>query len=382
MSSPPEQRRVLKIPDQLYCKLAEWCYVPYVPADSAASEEWTECLLTHEFTDVTLEDTSNNLIGLLRALGAFPYDEDLNAVLEAVKSFSIVVGAPSEKEDPQGRDVFGCLPVLLADAICRMSGLETISLDLRYFTDEDGLRLYDAMMLGRPDTVWQKVHSIKIRGRYVRAACIMCRCNPWMLVALDLDEWLYTRGFEKLPGAQNLVRLRLYYDKDRITNPEDDDVLFPSIHYRTWGSIRSKKRSLSWLILQEADRDRSNEFSEVRHLHELETAFQKVLSGVGLLGVERLAFHFDYRRFSPAVVCSDLGVAPTAGSLTAHETMLWHRKWINYLMEDLNLQEVWIFTHSSLAFVGIRNEDKTITIERRQFDGEPNQVSFPWGLLD
>lgn len=85
MSDIQEQHQILEIPPQLYDKLTGWCYLPFAPKNSTTAQEWTELLLTQEFTDVVLNDISNNLIGLLRAFSAFPYENNLNAAIRAIK---------------------------------------------------------------------------------------------------------------------------------------------------------------------------------------------------------------------------------------------------------------------------------------------------------
>ncbi|RGP64561.1 hypothetical protein FSPOR_7927 [Fusarium sporotrichioides] len=309
MSDPQERHQILEIPPQLYDKLTEWCHAPTAPISGDTVQEWTELLSTQEFKEVIHEDTSNNLIGLLRAFGAFPFEDNLRLLNKlSSKSFSVTLKDSSEQEDDQQKAVFGDLPDVLAKAICRMTHLQTISLDLGPFNVEDGLKLDDATMINRPLVIWPEMHLIRIRGPNVHAGCIMGRCDRLQLKALDVDKY--------------------------------------------------------WMILQEADSDRSNEFSSEGDVHKIKNAFEQVRKGLRSIKATRLAFHFDYRRFTPKIIRSDLGMLnTTSGPLEGHDIKQWHEMWIEYPMTVRTLQEVWIFTNSSLAFAGTRNSDETVTIE-------------------
>ncbi|CEI64844.1 hypothetical protein FVEN_g3343 [Fusarium venenatum] len=387
MSDPQERRKVLQIPPQLYNKLTEWYHAPTVPKNSDTAREWKKMLSTQKFKDIVLDNTSGNLIGLLRALC-------LNGASKSVKSFSITIKAPSRheghsqtsgQEGHHQRDTFGYLPILLAEVICQITNLQAISLDLGLLTVEDGQKFHDIIMSNLPHIVWPKMHSIRIRGPSMLAACIIYHCDRSKLKALNLNGWTESHDFKCAESANNLERLRLYYDKDHLSNPAAGALDFPSTHYQTWRSLRKlKTASLHWLVLQEEDCNESNEFPPLEDIYKLKRIFDEVLFSVRVLTPKRLAFYFDYRRFSPKVIRTDSGMLnPTSGPLESHEIKKWHEIHINnYLMEFWKPQEVWIFTNSSLAFVGTRNSDKTVTVECRKFDGETNQRSFPWGLLD
>ncbi|GKU19278.1 hypothetical protein FLAG1_08279 [Fusarium langsethiae] len=281
-------------------------------------QEWTELLSTQEFTDLS---------------APFLSEDNLKVARQAVKSFSVTLKDSSEQEDDQQKAVFGDLPDVLAKVICRMTHLQTISLDLGPFTVEDGLKFDNAAMINRPLVIWPEMHSIRIRGPNAHAGCIMGCCDRLQLKALDLDKWIFSYDFKKAKAVEKLGRLRLYFDKDQMPDPE-------------------------------ADSDRSNEFSSEGDVHKIKSAFEQVRKGLRSIKATRLAFHFDYRRFTPKITRSDLGILnTTSGPLEGHEIKQWHEMWIEYLMTVRTLQEVWIFTNSSLAFAGTRNSDEKVTVE-------------------
>ncbi|KAM0296250.1 hypothetical protein ACHAPM_010242 [Fusarium culmorum] len=355
MSDTQEQYQILEIPPQLYDKLTGWCHLPSAPKNSTTAQEWTELLSTQEFTGVVLNDTSNNLIGLLRAFSAFPYENKLDAAIRAIKSFSITLKGPS-KHDDQQRAVFGDLPGALAKGICRMTSLQAICLNLGAFTVEDGQKLFNGIIIGQSGLIWPKMHSIRVRGRHVQPAGIMSRCSEFNLKALDLDEWVFSRGFIKTIAVETLKSLRLYFDKDRMLDSESSNMTFPSLDPMTWGKLSRLGPK---------------------------TAFIGILGEVKLSKLTRFAFHFDCRRFSPRVIRIDLGIPnPTSRPLEPHEIKQWHSMRIKYLMEVQTLQEVCIFINSSLAFTGIRNSDETVTVKHRKFNDETDQTRFPLGLLN
>ncbi|CAF3548360.1 unnamed protein product, partial [Fusarium graminearum] len=238
------------------------CHLPYAPMPADALLEWAELLSTQNFTDVILEDTSSNLVGLLRALSAFPFDDDFNAARKSVKSFSITIKDPSGQESHPERDALGSLPVPLAQTIHGMTNLQTISLDLGPFSVEDGQTFYNAVMSSPPKPIWRNMQSIRIRGLHVLAACIMCRLDYECLVAVDVDNWVDSHPFEKMVVIDNLDRVRLYYDKDHATSPVYNELKFPSTDTTTWKEL-----------MREADCDRSNEFTQLNHVQMIKTAF-------------------------------------------------------------------------------------------------------------
>ncbi|GKU03763.1 unnamed protein product [Fusarium langsethiae] len=315
-------------------------------------QEWTELLSTQEFTDLS---------------APFLSEDNLKVARQAVKSFSVTLKDSSEQEDDQQKAVFGDLPDVLAKVICRMTHLQTISLDLGPFTVEDGLKFDNAAMINRPLVIWPEMHSIRIRGPNAHAGCIMGCCDRLQLKALDLDKWIFSYDFKKAKAVEKLGRLRLYFDKDQMPDPVSDNVAFPSTHDLVWRQLRllgSVCLFLDWIILQEADSDRSNEFSSEGDVHKIKSAFEQVRKGLRSIKATRLAFHFDYRRFTPKITRSDLGILnTTSGPLEGHEIKQWHEMWIEYLMTVRTLQEVWIFTNSSLAFAGTRNSDEKVTVE-------------------
>ncbi|UZP33508.1 hypothetical protein NXS19_001324 [Fusarium pseudograminearum] len=383
MSDPQERRQILEIPPQLYEKLTE-CQLPHVPMTADALLEWAELLSTQNFTDVILEDTSSNLVGLLRALSAFPFDDDFNAARKSVKSFSITIKDPSGKEGHPERDALGSLPVSLAQTIHGMTNLQTISLDLGPFSVEDGQKFYNAVMSSPPKPIWRNMQSIRIRGLHVLAACIMCRCDYECLVAVDVDNWVGSHPFEKMVVIDRLDRVRLYYDKDHATSPVYNELKFPSTATATWKELMRVSRrvlGIDWIALQEADCDRSNEFTQLNHVQMIQTAFMNVRAGVERIKMTRLAFHFDYRRFSPSVIRRNMGIPITNLPLNPYELGYWYEKRIIHLMRASRLREVWIFVHSSLAYVGTYDGYGDIAVQRREFGDEPKQ-GFPWELME
>ncbi|KAM0423231.1 hypothetical protein ACHAPD_001703 [Fusarium lateritium] len=295
---PPEQHQILENPSQLYDQLTAWCYTPVVLMDSDTAREWTELLSTKEFTSVTLEDTPGNLTGLLRAFNAFPYDDELNAARQAIKSFSITVKDPSEQEK------------LLSQVISGMTGLQIISLDPKPFTVSDGRQFYDAILDSPERPIWWEMYSIRIRGANVLGACIIGRSNYRTLKFVDIDGWITSSGCEKM---------------------------------------------------------------------EAKIEFDNVRKGMERISITRLAFHFDYRRFSPRIIRCDLGKEMSSRPLSTHRIKQWYTKWIEYLTKGTCLEEVWIFAHSSLAYVGTLDDDEKVTVRCRELGDEPKQ-GFPWGL--
>lgn len=113
------------------------------------------------------------------------------------------------------------------------------------------------------------MQSIRIQGLHVLAACIMCRCDYECLVAVDVDNWVDSHPFEKMVVIDNLDRVRLYYDKDHATSPVYNELKFPSTDTTTWKELMRVSRrvlGIDWIVLQEADCDRSNEFAQLNHV--------------------------------------------------------------------------------------------------------------------
>ncbi|RGP58609.1 hypothetical protein FLONG3_11422 [Fusarium longipes] len=381
-----QNRQVLEIPPRLYSSLTEWRHFLSVPRRNHIAHQWADLLSTQEFTHVVLEDTPNNLIGLLRAFAAFPNDENIKAAKQAVESVSItVIEDLSGEENQEQREVFGSLPSLLAEAICQMTGLQTISLELEPFTEEEGLKLYNGTMIGQPQIIWPEMHSIRMRGRHTLPAGIMCRCDRLKIKVLNLDGWTKSRAFVKAKAVRNLTRLRLYHRKDQRDDPANDALDFPSTRRSTWKELRDTSvcvRSLKWIVIEEEDCDKSNEFPLISDYSKLEGELETVLKGLKRIKPTRLAFTFDYRRFDSRVIRTDMGAEnPTSSRLESSEIKQWHELRINYLMGVRKLQEIWIFTHSALAFVETRNNDGMVTVERRDLDAETNRSMFPWKLL-
>ncbi|WXC55277.1 hypothetical protein SNK03_001237 [Fusarium graminearum] len=105
-----------------------------------------------------------------------------------------------------------------------------------------------------------------------------------------------------------------------------------------------------------------------------------VREGVERIKMTRLAFHFDYRRFSPSVILHNMGIPITNLPLNPCELGYWYDKRIIHLMRASRLREVWVFVHSSLAYVGTYDGYGDIDVQRRQLGDEPKQ-GFPWDLI-
>lgn len=149
-----------------------------------------------------------------------------------------------------------------------MTGLQAICLNLSDFTVEDGQKLFNGIMIDQPKLIWPEMYSIKVRGQNVQPAGIMSRCSEFNLKALDLDEWVFSRGFIKTIAVENLKSLRLYFDKDRMLDSESSNTTFPSLDFITWEKLSRLGRVcplLDCIILQEADCYKKGEFSSVQH---------------------------------------------------------------------------------------------------------------------
>ncbi|KAF4945278.1 hypothetical protein FGADI_12064 [Fusarium gaditjirri] len=98
--------------------------------------------------------------------------------------------------------------------------------------------------------------------------------------------------------------------------------------------------------------------------------------------VRHIAFSLDHRRFSPRLIRLHLSGNPDRNRLTRHEVNLWYKKIIVDWMDVKRLVEVWVFAYDSLAFHDTRNIDKTVEVRREKLKPDPQNNSFPWGVLN
>ncbi|KAM0498062.1 hypothetical protein ACHAP8_006514 [Fusarium lateritium] len=211
----------------------------------------------------------------------------------------------------------------------------------------------------------------------------MGRTNYRAIKFVDIDDWISSSSCEKLEAVRTLERLRVYYDKDHVSSPVQPNVKFPSTHDFYWTIVSNLGRiscgKLDWVILWEADDDRSNEFNEFTDVPKIKIEFDNVRKGMERINITRLAFHFDYRRFTPRLIRRDLNKDTSTGPLSTLRIKQWYTKWIEYVMKETYLEEVWVFAHSSLAYVGTLDGDEKVTVRRREIGDEPKQ-GFPWAL--
>ncbi|KAM0242786.1 hypothetical protein ACHAPO_001209 [Fusarium lateritium] len=246
-----------------------------------------------------------------------------------------------------------------------MTGFQIISLDLKPFTVSDGQQFYDAILDSPERALWRELYSVRIRGTNVLGACIMGRTNYRAIKFVDIDDWISSSSCEKLGGknARKIARvLRQGSCVESLSN---------------LGRISCGK--LDWVILREADDDRSNEFNEFTDVPKIKIEFDNVRKGMERINITRLAFHFDYRRFTPRLIRRDLNKDTSTGPLSTLRIKQWYTKWIEYVMKETYLEEVWVFAHSSLAYVGTLDGDEKVTVRRREIGDEPKQ-GFPWAL--
>lgn len=82
----PTQDKVLHIPSDLYNALkAQGGNPGTMDLSSKASQDWKKLFSTEEFDEICLRDTQKNIVGLIKALGAFKSTDEVVAARQAIK---------------------------------------------------------------------------------------------------------------------------------------------------------------------------------------------------------------------------------------------------------------------------------------------------------
>ncbi|KAM0443604.1 hypothetical protein ACHAQK_003251 [Fusarium lateritium] len=378
MADSTQDNKVLHIPSDLYNDLkAQGGNPGILDLSSKALQDWKKLLSTVKFDEIHLRDKQKNIVGLIQALGAFEFNDEVVAARKAIKWVTITVEAPVQQD---GSRAIGFDPPVLRDSICptlpehlatalrQLTGLHGLCITLGHFTNQQICDFMDE--LADEQLLWPELHSLKIEAPPHATIELMRHANPSNIRAFHLCDDVESMPFKKTLGTRGLKSFHLNYDISQLAKKD------------FWRDIRKvyvgTGRTMNCLVLREKCFDAN---AKVPLL--LGVAMERTRDAVLALGLERFAFSLEYQRLSLQAVRQHLNsLNHESTALQDHEVTAFYTKSIQFLIEAPTLKEVWIFADESLAFKGSVNDDGSVVVERRPLEAGMCQNSFPLGVFN